>query len=75
MAKITTLNGMKGYILSVLGNPVIQVEIADSQLDRIIDDSVQIYTKYNTGEGNYFDLVGFPLVAGTSAYDVAYLNL
>lgn len=68
MARITTLAGMKGYIKSVLGEPVIQVEIADAQLNRIIDDTIQIYQKYGTGEGNYQDFLAFPVTVGTSAY-------
>lgn len=75
MARLTTLAGMKNYILSVLGNPVIQVEVADEQLDRIITDTIQIFTKYNTGEGNYEDFMRFTVSAGVSAYSTVGMNL
>lgn len=75
MARITTLVGMKNYIKSVLGEPVIQVEIADAQYDRIIEDTIQLFQKYHTHEGNYMDFIGFTVSAGVSAYSTDGMNL
>lgn len=75
MARITTKTGFKSYILSVLGSPVISVEVADSQLDRVIDDVIQVYQKYHTGEGNYRDFLGLNLEVGTSAYSTEGMNI
>lgn len=75
MAKITTLAGMKNYIRSVCGEPVITVELADAQLERIIEDTVQYFQKYHSGEGNYKDFLAFTITQGTSAYSTSGLNL
>ena len=75
MARIVTLAGMKSYISKNLGSPVIQVEIADTQYDMIIDDTIQLFQKYHTGEGNYLDYIGFTVSAGVSAYSTSGLDL
>ena len=75
MARITTLTAMRSYIKNQLGSPVITVEIADSQLNQIIEDCIQIYQKYNTGEGNYVDYLPFTVSANTSAYNVSAYNI
>lgn len=75
MAKITNLAGMKTYVLQELGSPVITVEIADVQLEQIIEDSVQLYQKYHTGEGNFQAVLAIYLSAGTSAYNVSGQNI
>ena len=75
MAKITTLNGMKTYIASVLGSPVIQIEIAPEQYNRIIEDAIQLFQKYHTGEGNYYDCLAFTISADVSAYSTEGMNL
>jgi hypothetical protein len=68
MARITTLAAMRTYIKTMLGDPVITVELANSQLDQIIEDTVQIFQDYHTGEGNYMDYIGFTISDGVSAY-------
>jgi len=75
MARITTLAGMKTYIQSCLGSPVIQVEVADAQYTRIIEDTIQIFQKYHTGEGNFLDCIAFTVTAGVSAYSTSALDL
>lgn len=75
MTRVTTLAGMKSYIQTELGSPVIQVEIADVQYNQLIDKSIRIFQKYHTGEGNYFDCIAFPIVKGVSAYSTSGMNL
>ena len=75
MATITTLTGMKNYIKRKLGNPVVTVEIDDSQYDDIVDDTVQIFQDLHTGDGNYMDFLGFTISAGVSAYSTSGMNL
>jgi hypothetical protein len=75
MARITTLAGFKTYIMSVLGNPVIQIEVSDDQYDRIIDDTVQVFQDLHTGEGNFQDFLGFTISAGVSAYSTVGWDL
>jgi hypothetical protein len=75
MARITTLAAMRNYIKTMLGSPVITVELADAQLNQIIEDVVQVMNDYHTGEGNYHDYIGFSVSAGTSAYNVSAYNI
>jgi len=44
--KITTVEGLRTWILTELGYPLITVELTESQLDQAIDNAFQIYTKY-----------------------------
>jgi len=75
MAEITNLAQMKTYLLRRLGSPVIQVEIADVQLEQVIEDSVQFFQNWHTGEGNYRDYMGFTIQNGVSAYDMANYDI
>jgi hypothetical protein len=68
MAKIISLSGAKEYVLTQLGSPVVCVEIADIQLESVIEDSIQILNKYHQGVGNYEDYIGFTLSAGVQDY-------
>lgn len=65
----------KSYIKRQLGHPVINVEIADEQLDDIIFDSVQTFQRYNYSEGSYPDYLVFTLSAGVSQYDLSGTNI
>lgn len=58
------------YAKLMLGNPVINVEIDDSQYSQVIYDSVQLFHRYSYGEGNVKDVLALPLVSGTSAYQL-----
>jgi hypothetical protein len=55
----------------MLGAPTINVEVTNSQLDQIIEDSVQLMQKWNSGDGNYLDYIVFTTSAGVSVYDFA----
>lgn len=75
MATITTLSGFKTYIKRMLGAPVLQIELADVQLEQVIEDSIQLFQKYHSGEGNYKDYIAMTITSGTSAYSTSAHNL
>lgn len=39
----------------MLGNPVVNV-VDDTQIDQIIEDSIQIFQRYSYGDGTYRDV-------------------
>jgi len=47
MASITTREELKQYCLRRLGAPVIQINVADEQLEDRIDDALQLYHDYH----------------------------
>jgi len=49
MARINTKAGLRNYIKSQLGAPSINIEVNDTQMDEIIDDTVQKFTEYAYG--------------------------
>ena len=49
MARINTKTGLKDYIKSQLGYPTINIEVTDTQINQIIDDTVQKFTEYAYG--------------------------
>ena len=51
-------NALKGYILRALGSPVINIEVADSQMDDRIDDALQLFVErhYNGANRKYLEL-------------------
>lgn len=72
---ITSISGMRTYIKRRLGYPVINVEIHDDQLTDIISDSMDIFSRYNYGEGTYLDYLIFSLSADTNSYELsAYVD-
>lgn len=70
MALITNISEMRDYLKIKLGAPVNCVEVADSQLDIIIFDTIQDIQRNLAGEGAMKDYLAFPLSAGVSAYNV-----
>ena len=65
-----SLAEMRQYILTRLGHPVVNVEVAEQQLDIAIMDTIQDFNRYNYGDG--VDLVNTTLCvsAGVSEYYV-----
>lgn len=49
MARINTIDGLTSYIKSQLGAPAINIEVSNSQIAQIIDDTVQKFTEYAYG--------------------------
>jgi len=71
MAEITDLDGMKNYVLTMLGYPVINIELSDAQLEQCIEDSVMDFQRYNYDEGSYRDFFIFQTSANVSDYAVS----
>jgi len=74
MAKITTLTGMKNYVLTKLGYPVINIEISDSQLEQAIEDTIQDVQRYLYDEGTYRDYFMLQTSAGVQDYAVSAIR-
>lgn len=70
MARIITLDGFRDYLKLTIGNPVINIEVADEQIDQLIEDSVQDFQRYTYGEATYRDVMTLSLSAGVSAYQM-----
>jgi hypothetical protein len=49
---------LKGYILRTLGSPIINIEVADEQVDDRIDDALQLFVErhYNGANRKYLEL-------------------
>lgn len=73
MAKITTLPQMIEYIKTVLGYPVVNIEVSDSQFTQVIEDSIQDFQRYSYGDGSYEEYMPYPLLSGVSVYDLSAL--
>jgi hypothetical protein len=69
--KITTVTGMKNYVLRKLGYPLNNIEITEDQLDDAIWDSVQEFQRYNYDEGTYRDYFLLQTSAGQQDYYVS----
>ena len=76
MATITSLSAMTDYCKLRLGMPVIQVELTDAQFTQIIEDCVDIFSRYLYGDdGTYLDRAIITVSAGqwevplSSTYD------
>lgn len=67
---ITSLLSFRNYIKLMLGNPVVNVEVDDTQIDQIIEDSIQIFQRYSYGDGTYRDVLTISLSANVSAYSL-----
>lgn len=67
---ITNLNEFIGYIKTMLGGNVVNVEIADEQFVQIIEDSVQTFWRYSMGDATYRDVLSINLSANVSAYQL-----
>lgn len=71
MVNITTSADMALYVKRALGYPVINVELSNSQLRDIMDDSADIMTRYLYGEANYADYLTFSVTSGTDEYSLS----
>ena len=70
MARIQTLDDFRGYLKLTIGQPVINVEVADEQYNQLIEDAVQDFQRYTYGEAVYRDVLTISLSAGVSAYQL-----
>lgn len=67
---ITSLLSFRNYLKTMLGNPVTNVEVDDTQIDQVIEDSVQIFQRYSYGDATYRDVLTLSLSANVSAYQL-----
>lgn len=70
MGQITSELEFINYLKLMMGNPVVNVEVADEQFSQCIYDSIQLFQRYHYGEGNVRDVLTISLSAGTSAYQL-----
>jgi len=78
MARITSKQELKSYILHMLGYPVMQVELdttLDGQVDMIIDNAIQDFQELNSSEGNYLHYTSILVSAGVSEYSLSGHNI
>jgi len=71
MSSITNIPEFRAYVRTALGDPVICSEIANVQIDQIIEDSVQEFQRYMYAEGAYESYLIFEVSAGISEYSVS----
>jgi hypothetical protein len=67
MARINSKTALRNYIKTQLGHPVIQIEVTNTQIDQIIDDSVNRFTEYAYGDLEAAVLVQ---ISGMGTYDM-----
>jgi hypothetical protein len=65
-----TLPEMKQHVLTRLGHPVVNVELADEQLEIIISDTIQDMNRYHYGDGVDLQNTTLLVSAGVSEYYV-----
>jgi len=70
-----TLDEFREYIFTRLGYPVTNVEVDPSQVDVIIYDTVQDFTRYNYGDGTDLEYTTLLVSAGISEYSVKGSNI
>jgi hypothetical protein len=63
------------FIKTQLGWPVINVEVADRQINLIIDKAIKDFWRYNYGEGSFLDYAVFTTSAGVDTYDLSGYNI
>ena len=64
MAVIRTIEQMRDYIKLRLGMPIVNVEVTDTQMDQIIEDSIQDFHRYNYDEATFMDYAIVTFSAG-----------
>lgn len=66
--KLRSLSDAVAYIREKLGEPVINVELTNAQIQQCVIDSVQNLHRYLTGEAIYEDILTVELKAGQKSY-------
>jgi len=57
-----------------LGEPIIKVELATEQFDTIIDKEIEVFHRYNYGEGNIYEYGVMELKAGQTEYNLRSID-
>lgn len=71
MGLITNEAEFISYVKRMLGNPVINVEVADVNISDCIYDGIQEFQRYGIGEGSVRDVMVVNLSAGVPTYDLS----
>jgi len=74
ITSINSWDGMRNYIFTKLGAPVINIEMTEEQVDLAIEDTIRDFWHYNTGRGNYMDYIIFQTSAGVSEYPISAIR-
>jgi hypothetical protein len=74
ITSITDWDGMRHYIVTKLGAPVINVELSEEQIDLAIEDTIRDFWTYNTGRGHYMDYIVFQTSCGVSEYPMSAIR-
>ena len=59
------------YTKTLLGEPIIRVEVANVQFNSLIDKCLKDFHRYHYGEGVYLDYAFFTVSAGISTYNLS----
>jgi hypothetical protein len=67
---ISSKEELKKYILVELGAPILKVELADVQMEQLIDSAIAEFHRYNAGEGSIYEYGAFEARAGKTEYNL-----
>jgi len=68
MNRILSRDDLKSYLNIELGGELHEVEVSNNQYETAIDNCIQMFQRWNSGEGNYFQRGALQLQAGKSKY-------
>ncbi len=72
--KIIDKNSFIKWIQISLGEPVIKVEMALEQFEVVIDQQIEIFHRYNYGDGNIYEYGIMELVKGQTEYNLRSID-
>lgn len=67
-SRLSSMSDAINYARMMLGEPVVNVELLDDQIKQCVLDAVQLFQRYNMGEGVYEDAIVFTAKAGQRTY-------
>ena len=70
VTRLASVSDATNYARMMLGEPVVNVEMTDDQIKQCIFDAVQIFQRYNMGEGVYEEAMVFTAKAGQRVYPI-----
>jgi hypothetical protein len=65
---ISSVDEMRDYVYTMLGWPVVNIEVSQDQVDQCVIDSIADFRRYNYDEGAYMDVIMFQCSAGVTDY-------
>ena len=66
--RLGSMSDAINYAKMMLGAPIVNVEMHDEQIKQCVIDAVQLFQRYNMGEGVYEESIVFQLKAGQRSY-------